>query len=251
MRPTLRWTDHRAVSLPLAIGLVVGVAAAREAPRPIRGPATVTPAVTLPEVLSRFDEVQGQIRTLSAEFVQTTRSPLLKVPTIAKGRFCLTKPDSVLWEYSAPEPMRFVVAKGEYTGYFPERRRAEKRDIKRWSEQLFRFFGLGQGSKELGRFYEIELGASESSGRASYVLLLSPKKRRVKKNIERVKLWVDVATLLPVRIDYVGKDGGEREIRFLNTRMNPDLAAGLYDVEIPAGVPITNGFSGLDAARAR
>jgi hypothetical protein len=26
------------------------------------------------------------------------------------------------------------------------------------------------------------------------------------------------------------------------------LAAGLYQVKIPAGVPITNGFSGLDAA---
>jgi outer membrane lipoprotein-sorting protein len=175
----------------------------------------------------------------------------LKDPVVAKGRFYLTKPDSVLWEYSSPEPMRFVVAKGEYTGYFPERKRAEKRDIKRWSEQLFRFFGLGQGSKELGKFYEITLGASGPDDGGSYVLVLSPKKRRVRKNVEQVKLWVAPSTLLPVRIAYVGKDGAEREIRFVNTRLNPDLAAGLYNVEIPANVPITNGFSGLDGvARA-
>ena len=81
--------------------------------------------------------------------------------------------------------------------------------------------------------------------------MLSPKKRRVRKNVEQVRLWVAPATLLPVRIDYVGKDGAEREIRFVNTRLNPDLAAGLYNVEIPANVPITNGFSGLDGvARA-
>lgn len=202
---------------------------------------------SLAQVLNRFDEVQAQIRTLSAEFVQTTRSPLLKSPVVAKGQFYLTKPDSVLWEYTDPEPMRFSVAQGSYTGYFPERAKAEKRDIKRWSERLFRFFGVGQGSSELGKFYEIALGDGHEE-KDSYLLLLSPKKRRVRKTVEEVKLWVDQATLLPVRIDYVGKDGNAREIRFLNTRLNPDLAAGLYNVKIPPGVPISNGFSGLDVS---
>jgi outer membrane lipoprotein-sorting protein len=201
---------------------------------------------SLHRVLARFDEVQGQIRTLSAEFTQTTRSPLLKDPIIAKGQFYLTKPDSVLWEYQLPEPMRFVVAEGSYTGYFPERKRAERRDIKRWSEQLFRFFGVGQGSKELSKFYDLALGDPGSDEKGAYLLVLSPKKRRVRKNVDEVRLWVDAATLLPVRIDYVGKDGNQRELRFFNTRLNPDLAAGLYNVKIPAGVPITNGFSGLD-----
>jgi outer membrane lipoprotein-sorting protein len=203
---------------------------------------------TLDQVLTRFDRVQGQVRTLSAEFVQTTRSPLLKDPIIAKGQFYLTKPASVLWEYATPEPMRFVVSDGTYTGYFPERKRAEKRDIKRWSEQLFRFFGVGQGSKELGKFYEITLGESGPDERGTFLLVLTPKKHRVRKRFGEVKLWVDAVTLLPTRIDYAGKDGDEREIRLLNTRLNPDLATGLYNVAIPEGVPITSGFSGLDVS---
>lgn len=203
---------------------------------------------TLTQVLARFDQVQGQIRTFSAEFVQSTRSPLLKAPVIAKGQFYLTKPDSVLWEYTVPEPMRFVVAGGAYTGYFPERKRAEKRDIKRWSEQLFRFFGVGQGSKELGKFYEIALGSAGPDEVGAYLLVLSPKKHRVRKRFDEVRLWVDTKTLLPIRIDYVGKDGNDREIRLLNTRLNPDLAAGLYTVTIPDDVPITSGFSGLDVS---
>jgi outer membrane lipoprotein-sorting protein len=203
---------------------------------------------SLDRVLARFDEVQGRIRTLSAEFTQTTRSPLLKDPIVAQGRFYLTKPDSVLWEYQSPEPMRFVVAEGSYTGYFPQRKRAETRDIKRWSEQLFRFFGVGQGSKELGKFYDLALGDPGPDGKGAYLLVLSPKKRRVRKNVDEVRLWVDASTLLPVRIDYMGRDGNQRELRFVNTRLNPDLASGLYDVKIPAGVPITNGFSGLDVS---
>ncbi|HZN54892.1 MAG TPA: outer membrane lipoprotein carrier protein LolA [Candidatus Polarisedimenticolaceae bacterium] len=221
----------------LAFGIAVAPAAA----------ASPAPEA-LAEVLKRFDVVQGQIRTLSAEFVQTTKNPILKQPLVAKGEFYLTKPDSVLWQYSSPEPMRFVVAHGEYTGYFPERKKAEKRDIRRWSEQLFRFFGLGQGSQELGKFYEITLGDSGRDMPGSYLLVLSPKKRRVRRNVEEVKLWVDAGSLLPVRIDYVGKDGAEREIRFMNTRLNPDLAAGLYNVAIPPDVAVSTGFSGFDAS---
>jgi outer membrane lipoprotein-sorting protein len=239
---------HRFALAFVLVALAAGVVRAKEPKHSTVPPKAQTAGETLPQVLTRFDQVQAQIRTLSAEFIQTTRSPLLKDPIVAKGRFYLTKPQSVLWEYSSPEPMQFVVAEGEYTGYFPERKKAEKRDIKRWSEQLFRFFGLGQGSKELGKFYEIALGAAGRDDGASYLLLLSPKKRRVRKNVDQVKLWVDTSSLLPVRIDYVGKDGAEREIRFVNTRLNPDLASGIYNVEIPADVPITNGFSGLDAS---
>ena len=236
-------------ALVLALAVAANPAAAK-APKGAVAQPSAGAAETLPEVLSRFDKVQEQLRTLSAEFIQTTRSPILKDPIVAKGRFYLTKPASVLWEYTSPEPMRFAVSEGEYTGYFPERKRAEKRDIKRWSEQLFRFFGLGQGSKELGKFYEITLGEAGKNDKGAYLLVLSPKKRRVKKNVDEVKLWIDVTSLLPLRIDYVGKDGAEREIKFVNTRLNPDLASGLYDVKIPAGVSISNGFSGFDAARA-
>jgi len=237
-----------AVALALLAALAGAVLAKESKPARAAKATTPVPAETLNQVLTRFDQIQGQIRTLSAEFIQTTRSPLLEDPIVAKGRFYLTKPDSVLWEYSAPEPMRFVVADGKYTGYFPERKKAEKRDIKRWSEQLFRFFGVGQGSKELGKFYEIALGEPGQAHEGVYLLVLSPKKRRVRKRFDEVRLWVDATSLLPVRIEYVGKDGNEREIRLLNTRFNPDLAAGLYDVAIPADVPITNGFSGLDVS---
>lgn len=232
----------------MCVLIVSATLAAAKDKHPAQPPETLAPATheDLDAVLTRFDRVQAQIHTLSAEFIQTTRNSLLKQPIVARGEFYLTKPDSVRWEYTSPEPMRFVVSQGQYTGYFPERKRAEKRDIKRWSEQLFRFFGLGQGSKDLGKFYGIALGPPDPEMKGSYLLVLSPKKRRVRKNLDEVKLWVDTTTLLPQRIDYMGKDGNERQIRFVNTRLNPELAAGMYKVDIPSDVPVTEGFSGFD-----
>jgi len=199
----------------------------------------------LDKILARFDAVQGTIRSLSAEFVERTESPLLKDPIVAEGRFYLTKPNSVAWEYTSPEPMRFVLANEEYTGVFPERKRAERRDLHRWSERIFRFFGVGQGSDELRKFYEISL-AEPGSGieiRGTTLLLLEPKKRRVRKSVEGVRLWVDSSRMLPVRMDFEGKDGNVRSIRFRNMRLNPDLSASLYRVEIPEGYAVSEGFS--------
>lgn len=206
----------------------------------------------LDAILARFDAVQASVRTLSAEFVERTESPLLKEPLVSEGRFYLTKPESVAWEYTAPEPMRFVLANQEYIGVFPERQRAERRDLRRWSERIFRFFGVGQGSEELKQFYDITLAEPGTDMPGTVLLLLEPKKRRVKKNVEEVKLWVDRTRMLPTRMDFEGKDGNVRSIRFRNMRLNPDLSAGLYQVKIPAGYAVSEGFSAFaGSTRAR
>lgn len=212
--------------------------------------ANAPPSASVPELgelLRRFDDVQQQVRTLSADFIETTESALLTAPIVARGRVFLTKPDSVRWEYDSPEQMRFVIRDDEYTGYFPERKEAERRDIHRWSEQLFRFLGLGQASAELLKFYDITLG-DPSAGPArpgTHLLVMDPKKRRVSKRVDLVLFWIDDETYMPVRVEYRGKSGNRRVVEFARMSVNPDLAVNLYRVEIPPDVEIKNGFSAL------
>lgn len=206
--------------------------------------ASAAPDADLERVLAAFDEVQRSIHTLTAELTETTHSPLLAQPIEARGRFYMTKPDRVRWEYSEPEEMRFVIAEDRYTGYFPAQKRAEMRDIHRWRERLFRMLGLGQASAELEQAYDISLrGGSGSDG--PWVLELEPKKKRFRKRMESVLLWIDRQSYLPVRVEYASKNGTTRTIRFHDVRVNPDLSASLYTMELPADVKITQGFSAL------
>ena len=196
-------------------------------------------------VLERFDRVQEEIRTLSAGFTETTESPLLNDPIEATGRVFLTKPDSVRWEYNSPEEMSFVIYKDQYTGYFPSRKKAERRDIHRWREQLFRFLGLGQASDELGKFYDISLGKTDTDAENTHLLIMAPKKKRVRKKMEAVRFWISDDTFLPVRVEYRSKSGNRRVIDFDEMIVNPDLTADLYKMEIPPDVEVTKGFSAL------
>jgi outer membrane lipoprotein-sorting protein len=215
--------------LALPLGLVPGVAHAAE----------------LPQVLARFDQVQNSIHTLSAEFKETTTNPLLVEPIHAEGRFYMTKPTAIRWEYTRPEVMRFVIADDEYTGYFPAQKRAERRNIQRWREHIFRFFGVGQASDELSKFYDIRLETASNAIPGTDLLVLQPKRKRVRKKVEEAYFWLDDKTFLPRQIEYHGSDGRSRKIEFANVKINPDLAAGLYRVDIPQGVVVTTGFSGL------
>jgi outer membrane lipoprotein-sorting protein len=203
------------------------------------------PDPSLDAVLARFDEVQLGVETLSAQFTETTVNELLKEPMIARGRFYMTKPDSVMWEYTTPESMQFVIAKGEYVGYFPARKRAERRNIQRWRDQIFRFFGLGQVSSELEKFYDIRLEDPGADMTGTYSLVLDPKKRRVKKRMESVRFWVDRETYLPVQVEYRDQKGNTRVIEFHHMQVNPILAAGLYNLNLPSDVTVTTGFGGI------
>lgn len=205
----------------------------------------IAAAAELDEVLKRFDEVQDSVVTLSAEFAETTTNQLLIDPISAEGRFFMTKPDSIRWEYSFPEEMRFVIFQDQYTGYFPKQKRAEKRNIQRWSEHIFRFFGLGQGSQELMKFYDITLDPTHDPATGTYLLILEPTKRRVRKRIPEVRFWLDAETYLPRKVEYRSKSGNARTIEFKEIRLNPDLAASMYHVDIPADVEVSSGFSGL------
>lgn len=202
----------------------------------------------LGKVLAKFDEAQTKIHSLSAEFHQTTTNPILKHPQTADGRFYLRKPDSVLWEYQSPETMKFAINEGRYTGYIPGRKKAERRDVHRWTEQIFRFFAVGQASSELRKFYDIRLEAPGNSMKGTYLLVLDPVKRRVKKRVEEVRLWVDTTSFLPMKVEYVNKQGAIRELDFRNVQLNPDLSAALFNVSIPSGVTITDGITELGSA---
>jgi outer membrane lipoprotein-sorting protein len=229
----------------LVFFLLASMASATDRPRKA---AQVDPA--LREVLNRFDRVQASIRTLSAEFTWTTDSTLLKNPMVSEGNFYLTKPRAIRWDFISPEPMEFVIAHDEYIGYFPRRKQAEKRNFKRWSERVFRYFGLGQGSEELSKVYTISLGdPGELAGKAD-LLVLVPKKHRARKKIKDLRIWVGKDSSLPVKVVSTDPSGGRRIIEFRNTLVNPVLAGSLYEVKLPADVTVTDGFSGLGGSDA-
>src|SRR5262245_25300600 len=198
------------VSLLAALTLTGGGAASA------KGKANaLTPAEQekLNAILAKFDETQTSTQTLTASFTERKDIQLLKEPVVAKGRFFYTKPDDVLWQYTDPDPRYFLISKNELLSYFPSKRRAERVSIGLYHDRLLKVLAIGQPSKNLLKYYDIHL--DESNGIANTnLLILTPRKRMVKKRISEVRLWVSKDTALPVRMQYCEPDGDSTTIAF-------------------------------------
>ena len=242
----LRSRRFTAASLIAAGTLLSGVTA-----RAKDKAAALSPAEQekLTAILTRFDETQTSTRTLTAAFTERKEIALLKEPVVAKGLFFYTKPDDVLWQYTDPDPRYFLISKDELLTYFPSKRRAERLSIGLYHDRLLKVFAIGQPSKSLMKYYEIRLDETANDVAGTHLLILSPRKRMVKKRISEIRLWVNQSSSLPVRMQYREPDGDSTTISFDDVRFNPQIASSVYKIEIPKDVKIKKGFSGMTETR--
>jgi outer membrane lipoprotein carrier protein len=205
---------------------------------------TLTPEERLTTILSGFDDAQENTDTLVAAFQERKNLQMLRDPVESSGRFYYSKPHRVKWEYREPESKIYLLTEESYMAYYPEQKRAEKVNVQRYSDKLFRAFGIGQTTSELKKYYDIEL-ADESGVDGAYLMVLLPKKRRIQKRIETLKIWVSDDSFLPVQMEYVEPDGDSTVLSFEQILINQEILASRFQIHLPSDVIVTDSFTGI------
>ncbi len=200
---------------------------------------------TLKMVLERFDHAQRETDTMVANFTERKDLNLLAEPLISRGEFFFTRPNQVRWEYTEPEHKVFVITEKRYTAYYPAAKRAEEVEIKKFiGKRLFRFLGVGQSIEDLAKYYEFQLGESNDLP-GTYLLVLTPRKKQIRESMAFMKIWVDEGTFLPRKVAYEEKDGDSTLLTFHDLRVNVDVAAHQFRVDLPPDVKVSETFNGF------
>lgn len=194
------------------------------------------PAMTLEQVIRKVQEQQKNTRTLQADFRQEKELALLAKPEISTGRFVYSKPTNVLWTYDAPKRVQMVIANGTLTTYYPELGKAERIDVKRFEDRIFKYMGASGAIEELGRYFDFTF--TNSKAKPVWMLDLTPKNKAVAKRVQRIKLWIDKTTYLTSRIEYVEGDGDITRYEFTNVRINEDIPANRFAINLPSSVKV-------------
>ena len=200
---------------------------------------------TLSRILEQFDVRQKETVTLVATFTERKDLKLLARPVLSRGEFFYHRPNQVRWEYLGPDRKVFVITENVYLAYYPALKRAEEVPIKKFvGKRLFRFLGVGQSIEELGKYYEFEL-APRSDIENTHLLLLTPRKQRVRERVAEMKIWVDAGTYLPRQLQYVEADGDSTLLRFEEIRMNTSVDAQRFRIDLPRDVVVSQTFNGF------
>ncbi|HET7433729.1 MAG TPA: outer membrane lipoprotein carrier protein LolA [Thermoanaerobaculia bacterium] len=201
----------------------------------LSAPAFSAP-VTLQSVIKKIQEQQKSTNTLQASFRQEKELALLAKPEVSSGTFVYSKPNNVLWSYDAPKKVQMVIAGGTLTTYYPDLAKAERIDVKRFEDRIFKYMGASGAIDELARYFDFTF--TDSPKAPSYALDLKPKTKAVSKRVQRIKIWIDKKSYLTNKIEYVEGDGDITRYEFTNIKVNEAVPASRFALALPANVKV-------------
>ena len=216
---------HSVVPCLALVGALVAAAPLRAA----------SPA-TLAQVINKVQGQQKKTGTLQADFRQEKELALMAKPEVSSGTFTYSKPSNVLWTYDTPKRVQMVIASGFLTTYYPELNKAERIDVKRFEDRIFKYMGATGAIDELARYFDFTF--TDSKSKSVFVLDLTPKNRAVSKRVQRIKLWIDKTTYLTSKIEYVEGDGDITRYEFTNLRINETVPPSKFALTLPSTVRV-------------
>lgn len=190
----------------------------------------------LEQVIRKVQEQQKNTHTLQADFRQEKELALLAKPEVSTGTFIYSRPSNVLWTYNAPKRVQMVIAGGMMTTYYPELAKAERIDVKRFEDRIFKYMGATGAIEELARYFDFTF--TDSKSKPVYVLDLTPKTKAVSKRVQRIKLWIDKKTYLTSKIEYVEGDGDITRYEFTKIRINEPVPPSRFALALPSTVKV-------------
>ena len=198
--------------------------------------AAAAPAVTLEQVIKKVQEQQKKTITLQADFRQEKELALLAKPEVSTGTFLFSKPSNVLWTYTSPKRVQMVIAGGYLTTYYPELNKAERIDVKRFEDRIFKYMGATGAIDELARYFDFTF--TDSKAKSVFVLDLTPKNRAVAKRVKRIKIWIDKETYMTSKLEYVEGDGDITRYEFTKLRINEPVPQSRFALSLPTSVKV-------------
>jgi outer membrane lipoprotein-sorting protein len=221
----LRTSKVTAAVLCLAAGLTP-LSAAPKKPAP----------VTLETVIKKVQEQQKKTQSLQADFRQEKELSLMAKPEVSSGTFTFSKPNNVLWSYTAPKRVQMLITKGSMTTYYPDLRKAESIDVRRFEDRIFKYMGASGAIDELARYFDFTF--TDTATNPQYVLDLSPKSKTVAKRVKRIRIWIDKQSFLTTKFEYIEGDGDITRYEFTNLKVNQPIPPAKFTLNLPPNVKV-------------
>lgn len=188
-----------------------------------------------PETRAAFDEFyrHGQeagaaIKTLRANFTETTTSSLLTRPLIAHGTLALERPSRVVLRFTDPEPRVVLIEDDRMTMWWPSRDLRQEGDVSSVQGHIQQL--LENDSAELRKQFDIEL-PGQSDRPDTYQVALIPKRKQIRETTPRLEFWVDLSSFLLNTIRITFANGDTKTMVFENVAPNVPLDPGTFRLD--------------------
>lgn len=198
-------------------------------------PATAS-AETLENVIRKVSAQQKSTRTLTADFSQEKAHALLAKSEKSSGTFVYSAPNKVLWSYDDPRPVTMLISEGFLTTYYPTLKKAERMEVKRFEDRIFKYLGAAGAIDELGKYFNFRF--VDPKNEPFYRLDLQPKTKTLAKQVRQIRIWIDKSSYLTSKFEYVEGNGNSTRYEFSNIKVNTPVPASRFVMNLPPGTKV-------------
>lgn len=218
--------------------LLPGIAGTILAAKNSQAPAKLS----LDYVLTMMDKSAEDFKSLTAALDHVTYTALVKDTSTESGEIYVRKDSKMRIDFIQPDP-RTILRNGDNLYiYTPKINRVEEYNIGKNRALADQYLALGFGTRteSLKKNYDITLVDEEDlDGQKMAVVDLVPHSDEVRKQITKIRMWVDEASWLPVQQKFLEAGSGDYFLsRYKNVMKNLKIGDGKFKADWPKGTKI-------------
>ena len=206
-------------------------------------------AEALTDILARMDQSARNFKTFTAKIKRTEYTKVLNDKDETDGARRLKRANGqtigmVEFYGKNPQTIRFAGKTAEI--YSPNAKQVDVYDASKFGkmgkqvDQLL-LLGIGVTSADLRRDFTITASGTESvGGKHTTRLELIPKDKDLKKQAEKVELWIPEGDSVPLQSKVTRTSGDYNQILYSDIQMNPTLPDSAFELNVPADVKRVN-----------
>ena len=189
-------------------------------------------------LVERLNQVNEHFRTLTASLQFTKVTAVVNDTSTETGRLYYSKDHRVLIEMLNPEAKEILFTGNKALLYYPKMKQIQEYDLEKHRAMVEQFLLLGFGTKgdELKDAYLITvLGETTLQGHPNPVLQveLTPKDERIRNNINRIQLWLDMASWVPVQQKFFEVGNDYLVTRYTEVKVNIEIPRSKLNLSAP------------------
>lgn len=189
-------------------------------------------------LVERLNRAAQHFRTLTAKLDYTKVTVVVDHTSTETGRIYYSKNRRILIEMLNPEPKEILFTGNKAFIYYPKMKQIQEFDLKKHRALVEQFLLLGFGTKgdELKDSYLITvLGERTLDGKAVLQLELTPKDERIRNQIHKIHLWLDLASWVPVQQKFFEVGGDYLLTHYTEVKVNVPLSRSKLSLSAPRG----------------
>jgi len=198
--------------------------------------------LTLEYVLKMMDQSAEDFRSLTAALDHITYTALVKDTSTESGEIYVRKDSKMRIDFTRPDP-RTILRNGDNLYiYTPKINRVEEYNIGKNRALADQYLALGFGTRteSLKKNYDVSFAGEEDlDGQKMAIIELVPHSSDVRKQITKIRMWVDEASWMPVQQKFFEAGTADYFIsRYKNVMKNLKVGDGKFKPDWPKGTKI-------------